>query len=121
MFKVPEKYRITDTGSIFMRTTKDDGNNGVFVIPYNPTKATLYCIASDGMDWDHVSVSIVNVKRCPVWRELCYVKDLFWSKDDCVIQYHPPEKDYVNVHEYCLHLWKPQNIVIPQPPKIMVG
>ena len=52
---------------------------------------------------------------------MCAVKDAFWDKDECCIQYHPAEKDYVNNHPYCLHIWKPINQEIPMPPSIMVG
>lgn len=120
MFKVPENYRMT-AGNIFMVTSSLDGNNGVFVVPYKPSKLKLFCIASDGLGWDHVSVSPIGSDRCPTWEEMCYIKDLFWSKDDCVLQYHPTEDDYVNVHPYCLHLWKPQDVPVPRPPKLMVG
>lgn len=54
--------------------------------------------------WEHVSVSLNN--RCPTWREMKFVKDLFWEQDELVLQFHPPKSDYVNVHEYCLHLWR---------------
>jgi hypothetical protein len=120
MFKVPEEYRVTKGGNIFMRTTAEHGNNGVFIIPYNPTKVKLYCIASDGLEWDHVSVTAYCLDRCPKWEEMCYVKSLFWDDDNCVIQYHPQASEYVNVHPYCLHLWRPQTQSIPQPSKFMV-
>jgi hypothetical protein len=51
---------------------------------------------------------------------MCKVKNLFWDKEDCVIQYHPPEKDYINVHRSVLHLWKPIDIPIPMPPRELV-
>ena len=28
--------------------------------------------------------------------------------------------DHVNVHNYCLHLWRPQNVDIPKPPNELV-
>lgn len=120
MFKVPEQYRVTQ-GSIFMRSTAADGNNGAFAISYKPSKVTLFCIASDAHGWDHVSISIMESKRCCTWEEMCFIKDLFWSKNECVLQYHPAEEDYVNIHPYCLHLWRPQGVTVPRPPKIMVG
>ena len=30
------------------------------------------------------------------------------------------EEDYVNVHPYCLHIWRPQHQDLPKPPKIFV-
>ena len=76
-------------------------------------------IASWGGRWDHVSVSLED--RCPTWDEMCWVKDLFWNAQETAIQYHPAKSDYINVHDYCLHLWKPQKRSIPQPPKRFVG
>jgi hypothetical protein len=76
-------------------------------------------IASIGCDWDHVSVSLE--KRCPTWIEMDYVKRLFFHQDEVVMQLHPAEKDHVNVHSYCLHLWRPQKEEIPLPPKWMVA
>ena len=65
--------------------------------------------------WDHVSVSCID--KPPRWEDMCYIKDLFFDEDECVMQLHPPKKDYVNTHENCLHLWKPARTPIPVPPK----
>lgn len=59
--------------------------------------------------------------RCPTWSEMCRVKAAFWDDDDVVVQYHPARSDYVNVHPYCLHLWRPVGIQMPQPDSLMVG
>jgi len=81
--------------------------------------AELVIIASNGMGWEHVSVSLEN--RTPSWEEMCWVKDLFWNDDECVIQYHPPREKYVNCHPHCLHLWKPYRAIMPEPPMELVG
>lgn len=112
--KVPEQYRVK-IGPL--ASSEADGNNGYFVIEFESN--IIGVLASDGMDWDHVSVSLNN--RTPNWKEMCMVKDLFFSKDECVIQYHPSEKEYINNHPYCLHLWRPQKDIIPIPPSILVG
>lgn len=95
------------------------GNNGVFLIPRR--EGSLLIQASDGRGWEHVSVSVFKKDRCPTWNEMCFVKDLFWNPDEVVIQYHPAEKDYVSMHDYCLHLWRPVHDEIPTPPPILVG
>jgi hypothetical protein len=121
--RVPEKDRLRK-GTLASDPTY--GNNGVFVIAH-PKIADYFinCIASDGEGWEHVSVSLSSltrkVERCPTWEEMCYVKDLFWSKEECVVQFHPAEKDYVNNHKYCLHLWKPVHQLLPVPDPLMVG
>lgn len=114
MFHVPEKYRIKDGQ---LRSTEKDGNNGSFLIPFESYE--LYVIGSDGMEWEHVSVSLRN--RTPNWREMCFIKDLFWDEEDCIVQYHPAKSQYVNNHEHTLHLWKPTNKIIPVPQSILVG
>lgn len=114
-FKVPEKYRVL-TGR--MASTPDDGNNGCFFIKLRHSQ-TAMVIASDGAEWEHVSVS--RTDRCLTWEEMCQVKAMFWSADDCVLQFHPPESDYVNNHPYCLHLWRPIGIEIHRPGAWLVG
>lgn len=79
-----------------------------------------YCIiASWGKKWEHVSMSLED--RCPTWDEMCWLKDIFWNSEETVMQLHPPESRYVNNHEFCLHLWKPQHHIIPLPPVDFVG
>lgn len=31
-------------------------------------------------------------------------------------QLHPAKSEYVNIHPYCLHLWRPLEREIPMPP-----
>lgn len=95
------------------------GNNGMFQIPSPYGKLTI--IASNGGGWEHVSVSYTRKKdEIPSWEVMCFCKRLFWSDDECVVQYHPPESEYVNNHPSVLHLWKPVGIAIPMPPKSFV-
>jgi hypothetical protein len=111
-FKVPNKFRVR-TGA--MASSEENGNNGMFVVTLrNNQKVNV--IASDGLGWEHVSVS--RSDRTPTWDEMCQIKDLFWNSEDCVVQYHPPKSDYVNVHNHCLHLWRTDGI--PTPPTFMV-
>jgi hypothetical protein len=117
MFHVPEEFRITVGDNQHFNTTKADGCNGAFRLRLN-TGAAL-AIVSAGFGWEHVSVS--RKDRCLTWDEMCQVKALFWDDEDCVVQYHPPKSQYVNNHPYCLHLWRPTDQEIPQPPRIMVG
>ena len=69
--------------------------------------------------WEHVSVS--TRRRCPNWIEMCFVKRLFWFPEETVIQFHPPEADYVNNHPYCLHLWRDTLHGHRLPPTLLVG
>lgn len=99
---------------------------GAFNIPLGNNTATV--LASDGSDWpeemgktrwEHVSVSFKD--RCPTWTEMCQVKNLFFNPHEVVVQYHPDEREYVDCHPHCLHLWKPIGVLFPTPPPIAVG
>lgn len=116
MFHFPEKYRLCRAGQ--WSSTLLDGNNGAALVP-GPCGRALFCICSDGLGWEHVSVSLKN--RCPNWEEMNFIKGLFWDEEDTVIQYHPPKSEYVNRHPYCLHLWRPVGVEIPRPDRVMVG
>lgn len=94
------------------------GNNGAFFIKLKHGQ-NVFVIASDGMGWEHVSVS--RKDRCPTWEEMCQVKAIFWDEEDCVVQYHPPRSEYVNHHKNCLHLWRPVGVDFPRPDFLMVG
>lgn len=81
--------------------------------------ARLSILSSEGCEesesqWDHVSVSLVG--RCPTWDEMCYVKSLFFRGDEWVFQLHPPATENINIHEFCLHLWRPTQQEFPKPP-----
>lgn len=116
-FRVPERLRVINGP---MASDLRFGNNGLFILPALPGRTQkLRCIASDGAGWEHVSVSLPN--RCPSWDEMNYVKDIFWSEDDAVMQLHPPRSDYVNNHPFCLHLWRPIGTSIPLPDSLLVG
>lgn len=112
--KKAEKYRITKG---LMASDKSYGNNGAFFIP-GPCKEFLMVVVSDGGGWDHCSVSLGN--RTPTWKEMCFIKDLFWEPEETVIQYHPAKSEYVNIHPFTLHLWKPRHVRIPPAPKEFV-
>lgn len=92
-------------------------DGGMYTIPFRGRD--LKVIASFGYGWEHVSVSLSN--RCPNWTEMRFVKDCFWNEEEAVMQLHPPKSEYVNMHPYCLHLWRPINLDIPVPPSILVG
>jgi hypothetical protein len=88
----------------------------------NAGLGVLVVIVSNGGGWDHASVSVAPThgRRMPLWDEMCFVKRIVWRDDECVVQYHPPEEDYVNVHPLVLHLWKPQGSSFLMPPKEFV-
>lgn len=69
--------------------------------------------------WEHVSVSTGH--RCPSWEEMVRIKELFWTDDETVIQFHPAKAHAVNVHPYCLHLWRRIGLKLELPPRNLIA
>lgn len=111
-----DKYRVKDG----IWKTKDGEKMGMFNIP-SPTCNRVLKVVCANMEneWQHVSVSLEN--RCPNWEEMSYIKDLFWSNGETVVQFHPKKSEYVNNHPYVLHLWKKKDKEFELPPSILVG
>lgn len=95
-----------------------DGFNGKFLFRLNGLP--LEVIASDGLGWDHVSVTLLNSNLPPSWSVMCQIKRLFWGDDEWVVQFHPPKDQYVDNHPGCLHLWRCTSASQPTPRKEMV-
>ena len=85
------------------------------------TKGFKNCkiIGSWGGGWDHVSVSFRG--RTPTWEEMAEIKKMLFYPEEVCVEYHPPESEYVNYHPYVLHMFRPQNEVLPRPPYWMIG
>lgn len=91
---------------------------GAFRISMTKHEKMVVLFSSD-MGWEHASASYSF--RTPTWEEMCFVKDMFWSPHECVVQYHPPRASHVNFHRYTLHLWRPTEMSLPMPPTWLVG
>lgn len=120
--KFPEHFRWADAPHGY---TSETGNPfGIFRISGREANGrNLKIIAVDGQEtgWEHVSISLPDSPtKCPSWNEMCLVKDLFWDSTECVVQFHPPETKYVNLHKSCLHLWKCVSKPFPIPDTILV-
>lgn len=115
-----DKYRAVEE-EYRLYKAKGDSGNGVFKVYVNGR--SFLVIASNGGNWEHVSVSPCSRKRqsCPTWEEMCEIKDMFFEAEERAVQYHPPKSEYVNQHPYCLHLWRPLAEAMPFPPAIFVG
>ena len=83
------------------------------------TNKQMFFKFTRSMGWEHLSVSLPH--RCPTWEQMCFMKDQFWNDDEVCYQLHPKKEDYVNNHNYCLHIWKNIETEIITPPRIMVG
>jgi hypothetical protein len=118
-FHAPNAYRVKRGA---MGSDDTYGNDGAFQIPSCHRDEVLQVIASDGLGWEHVSVSLgPTSKKCPSWDEMCQVRNLFWDDDVAVIQFHPPREMYVNRHQGCLHMWRRPGKIVELPPMFMVG
>ncbi len=108
-----EKFRQLDG---FFKSTSANKCNGVFNIKHNGNHFSV--IASDALDWEHISVS--TKKSTPTWDDMCFFKNLFWDVEDCVLQLHPPQEDYVNTCTHCLHLWRHAFNEVQLPPTMLM-
>jgi len=100
--------------------TKQGVNYGLFFIEspcVKNQKLQVICAPMDS-EWQHVSVSLPN--RCPNWVEMSFIKDLFWSDEETVMQFHPKKSEYINNHPYCLHLWRKRGENFKLPPSILI-
>ena len=106
---------------LFPNTDASWGFTGIFAFALPGEARQIRCIASDGIGWQHVSVSFVKNSKAPSWELMCRIKDLFWEDEDVVIQIHPAKSTYVNNHPGCLHLWRSLEAPQPLPPTVAVG
>jgi len=102
------KYRRTLNGSY------GDNQNGIMVLAHRQLKI----IFSSGEGWEHVSVSAY--KKTPTWGQMEWVRLQFWPDNSTVMQLHVPTTDHINMHNDCLHLWRPTDRPIPRPPQVFV-
>jgi hypothetical protein len=76
-------------------------------------KASVVWGDHEGGGWEHVSVSPADRSRTPTWKDMCYLKNLFWEPGERVIQIHPAADEYVNLVDNCLHLWRHPDMMFP--------
>lgn len=96
-----------------------DGGNGWADLHSSRRPDRAAVIFSWGGGWEHVSVSFRS--RTPTWEEMAEVKDMFFRREETVLQFHPEEAEYVNDHPNCLHLWRRRGENAQLPPWWMTG
>jgi hypothetical protein len=57
-----------------------------------------------GERWWHVSLARPN--RLPSWDDIRKVKDVFVGRQNTAVSVLPSEDNYVNHHNFCLHIWR---------------
>lgn len=124
-----ERFRVRAPRNI---ATNTGDREGMFLIPCEAKGYEVLVIVHDGgygpepTGWEHVSVSMRtrttqgSKTTMPTWDVMCAIKDLFWDKEEAVLQIHPPASDYVNLHKGCLHLWRQVGRNPPLPDVKMV-
>lgn len=119
---------IKNTPGILIKKEGEDGFGGtVFPVCYKNGKIkidqsidkALHFIFSWGCGFEHLSVS--TPIKTPTWEQMCKMKEIFWRDDEVCMQLHPKKEEYINNHNYCLHIWRPIDKEIPTPPSVMVG
>jgi hypothetical protein len=83
---------ITNTGRTFLLCQEFTTDTGLLVL----------CGIENGR-W-HLSVS--HPTRLPTWEEVKQLRYELMPKDKNMAMILPPEKDYVNIHEFCFHLFE---------------
>jgi len=123
-----------------LKSTREYGLTGAFIFSLGSTKSVnipkswdrAQVISDNGRgekdqvktNWEHVSVTIINTRdktTTPNWFVMSKIKSLFWKESETVLQYHPAEEDYVDMHSDVLHLWRPIKEDIPKPPTDLIG
>lgn len=66
----------------------------------------LNFIFSVQMGWEHLSVSTPS--KTPSWDQMCVMKEIFFDDEEECFEYHPKKSEYVNIHQHCLHIWRPR-------------
>lgn len=67
-------------------------------------KLNLRCLVT--IDAGHWHLSIAHPTRLPRWGEIYDARYRFMPHEIRVYMALPPLEDYVNVHQFCFHLWQ---------------
>jgi hypothetical protein len=80
--------------------------DGFHCVNENKELSVISSVATelDGKIWQHLSCA--HPDRLPSWETLKEVKTIFMGRDYQAIQVIPSEKKYINIHPYCLHLFR---------------
>lgn len=71
----------------------------------NGLAAIIDTLTIDGREWRHLSVS--RRSRTPSHEDMMAAAEAFLDRDHVALSIYPRRSEWVNVHEFCLHLWQP--------------
>jgi hypothetical protein len=99
-------------------STEIDGFNGHFIVPL---EGEMWMVRiSDQLGWKHLSISNAQKKILPNWTVMRRVKEAFFADEEWAVQFFPAKQDYVNDHDWVLHIWVPLNEPLPVPHACLV-
>lgn len=68
-----------------------------------------HVVASIEPKQEHISITLKTKKRIPTWEEMKAIKDIFFYDEEECYQVFPKKSEYVNIHPYCMHIWRNKN------------
>jgi hypothetical protein len=72
---------------------------------YRIGECNAYCTIDVGLH--HISIS--HEKRLPTWAEMRAARTLV-PDEVTMAMLMPPESEYINLHQYCFHLWEVRDV-----------
>lgn len=105
LLKVLPKQTIDAAKNVKERWERNFLSNGCILFMYSKYKVIFSVEDHATGRWKHASITVED-KGLPTWGDVQLMKDDFFGPDAYAIQILPPEKEQVNVHEYCMHLWQ---------------
>ena len=86
------------TGNIYVRN--------MAVYRNEDSTIAVICSEDNTPKWGWLKhVSISRADRFPSWEEILEIKEQLFGDVDCMM-IMPKKEDYVNVHQFCFHVWK---------------
>lgn len=121
MVKLP-----TDNEFVWLKVERSDGTFGLdWTIPLPPPGWTLVDVrggvlarfirsdrrmsllasAGEHHGTAYIHASVARAKKLPTYGDLCFAKEWIFGPHRYAAQVFPAEREHVNIHEFCLHLW----------------
>ena len=100
------KETLKEAKKIKKRWKLDAIVNDIAMFTYSKYKVMFSIEQHPNGRWRHASITYREKATLPTWGDIRMMKDDFFGTDVFAIQILPPDRDYVNVHVYCMHLWQ---------------
>lgn len=69
-------------------------------------KSTKKFVVLQSVDNGLHHISISHPHRLPRWEEIKWVREKYGDPSKFYAMVLPPEEFYVNLHQFCMHLWE---------------